>query len=414
MDEEIKIIRSIDKLLNKDTLTGTEKQDVLLNNDLMDYIVTRTNSKSFNKIMHLLENPVEYIEQRNTLEKNAIDKINSIDVSKRKDVISQIYLGDYALNSLFTVETILERIDSNDNFKNNFDNNIINFLRDLQYFFKDEDDTVDLENFISEVSSYQEKIKSTNNTVGTLIEKMFLLAQKDFSKEIEASLNASKIFEGINPDIIKSKSGQDVQLYTLQKQTEHQEDFYLLTRTNDIEKCMTQENAREEYLKDKARSDYLSYSLINAERYSGFSSKHRINFGYFSTGNNSLMSANTHDGQTNQYMLKDNFYVMKQEYLGINEFISKTDSYNEIVLKNDNPLIPDCIMIDEAIPSEEIMDVAANMKLPIVYMDPKYYKQHQPINPVGQREIVNDWYKHGEYLDYNLSSITKNNTQSKN
>ena len=62
MDEEIKIIRSIDKLLNKDTLTGTEKQDVLLNNDLMDYIVTRTNSKSFNKIMHLLENPVEYIE----------------------------------------------------------------------------------------------------------------------------------------------------------------------------------------------------------------------------------------------------------------------------------------------------------------------------------------------------------------
>lgn len=126
------------------------------------------------------------------------------------------------------------------------------------------------------------------------------------------------------------------------------------------------------------------------------------------------MSANTHDGQTNQYMLKDNFYVMKQEYLGINEFISKTDSYNEIVLKNDNPLIPDCIMIDEAIPSEEIMDVAANMKLPIVYMDPKYYKQHQPINPVGQREIVNDWYKHGEYLDYNLSSITKNNTQSKN
>lgn len=411
--ESIEIIRYINKLLTKSSLTEFEKQDVILNNELMDYIVSKTNSKTFNVIINLLGNPNEYIEQRNTFEKNAISNINNIDINERKDVIAQIYFGDYATNFLFTIETILERIGSNDNFKNNFDDNIINFLRNLQVFFKNKDDINDLDDFIRTLDLYQEELKITNNTIATLVDKMFLLAQKDFLKEIESNLNTSKIFEGINPNIIKSKSGQNVQLYTLQNQTDAQQAFYLLTRTNYVQKYMTQENACEEYLKDISQKNYLSYSLINAERYSGFVSKSRVTFGYFSVGNNSLMSANTHDGQTNQYTLKDNFYVIKQQYLGLNEFMSKTDGYNEIVLKNNEPLMPSCIIINEPVPSEEIVNIAANMNLPIMYMDPQYYKKHEPTNPVTEQERMNNWYRHDNYLDYNLSTIVKTNVQNK-
>ena len=411
--EEIYIIRSIEKILTKDSLTEFEKQEVLLNNDVMDYIITRTNSKTFSIIINLLGNPIEYIEQRNALEKNAIRNINNIDISQAKDVISQIYFGDYATNILLTIETILERIDSNNSFKNNLDNNIIIFLRNLQSFLKNKDNIISIDDFVRKIDLYQEELKLTNNTIATLIEKMFLLAQKDFAKEIEINLNAIKIFEGINPNIIKNKYGQDVQLYTLQNQTECQQKFYLLTRTNTIKEYMSQENACEEYLKDKSQRDYLSYSLINAERYSGFASKYRITFGYFTMGNNSIMSANTHDGQTKQYTLKENFYVIKQQYLGLNEFISKTDSYNEIVLKNDKILIPNCIIVNEASPSEKIINIAANMNLPIIYMNPQYYKKHEPINPVSAQEKIDNWYRHDNYLDYSLSSITKTNIQNK-
>lgn len=411
--EIIEIKRHINKLLTKSTLTKFEKQELLLNNDIMDYIIANTNSETFNVLMNLLGRPKEYLEQRKEFEQNAISNINNFDITQRKDVISQIYFGDYATNLLFTVETILERIDSNNNFKNNFDENIINFLRSLQVFLKNEDDTIDLDDFIRAIDLFQEKLKLTNNTIATLVEKMFLLTQQDFFKEIESNLNASNIFGGINPDIIKSKSGQNVQLYTLQNQTDCQQTFYLLTRTNDMQKYMTQENAREEYLKYFSQKAYLSYSLINAERYSGFDSKHRVTFGYFRIGNNSLMSANTHDGQTNQYTLKDNFYVIKQQYLGLNEFMSKTDDYNEIVLKNNEPLIPSCIIINEPVPSEEIISIAANMNLPIVYMDPQYYKKHIPTNPVTDNERMNNWYRHDNYLDYSLSSIVKNNIQNK-
>lgn len=130
-------------------------------------------------------------------------------------------------------------------------------------------------------------------------------------------------------------------------------------------------------------------------------------------GNNSLMSANTHDGQTNQYTIKDKFYIIKQQYLGINEFISKTDKYNELVLNNNEPLMPSCIMISEPIPSEEIIDIALNMSLPIIYMDPQYYKKHEPTNPVTEQERMNNWYRHDNYLDYSLSSIVKYNVQNK-
>lgn len=237
-------------MLTKCTLTEFEKQEVLLNNDIIDYIITKTNSKTFNKIMTILGNPNKYMQQRDTLEKSSIINIKNIDNNQRKDVISQIYFGDYANNFLFTIETILERIDSNNNFKNNFDDNIINVLRYLQVFFKNEEDIIELNEFIRMINLYQEELGLTNNTITGLVDKMFLLAQKDFFKEIESNLTTSKIFEGINPYLIKSKSNQDVQLYTLQNQTDYQKKFYLLTRTTNMRKYMIQENACEEYLKD--------------------------------------------------------------------------------------------------------------------------------------------------------------------
>ena len=214
--ENVQIIRYISGLLNKSELTESEEKEVLINAEVMGYIITKTNSKTFNIIMNLLGNPNEYIEQRKLLEQNAINNIANVDITQRKDVISQIYFGDYATNFVLTIETILERIDSNSNFKSNFDDNIINFLRNLQTFLR-KDDIVDFTDFIKKIDLFQEEAR---NTVATLVEKMFLLAQKDFLDEVKTSLNASNIFEGITPSIMKSKSGKSVQLYSLQNQTD--------------------------------------------------------------------------------------------------------------------------------------------------------------------------------------------------
>ena len=218
------------------------------------------------------------------------------------------------------------------------------------------------------------------------------------------SFNKSKILNGINYEEI-NLNGRCAKYYKLQCQTENQKQFYLLTRTNKIEDYMLKDNEKKEYIKAFENKKYLSYSLIDNHIYDSFSSKDRIIFCYDDIKNNYIMSSNTHDGQTNQYALKDNFYVIKQQYLSLKDFLIKTDKYNEIVLKNDIPILPSYIISNTEIPSRKIIEVSINMNIPIIYLDPNYYDIHIPVNPVSNEEKSTNWYNHFNYLEYDLLKL---------
>ena len=400
MEENIEIIRKVNKLLIIEDLDEKEINDIL-SDDVIIYIITKTNAKTFEKIMNILNYPDKLIQQRKDIENDLLNDINNVNKSYVQDLISQIYFKDYAKNTLLNIETIIETINSKKDLKEMINDNILKLLNNLKYFFSlniNELNNYDLNNLILILN----ELRSQNKLY--IIDKLFSLVQKSFYLEMENSLNKSKILNGINYEEI-NLNGRCAKYYKLQCQTENQKQFYLLTRTNKIEDYMLKDNAKKEYIKAFENKKYLSYSLIDNHIYDSFSSKDRIIFGYDDIKNNYIMSSNTHDGQTNQYALKDNFYVIKQQYLSLKDFLIKTDKYNEIVLKNDIPILPSYIISNTEIPSRKIIEVSINMNIPIIYLDPNYYDIHIPVNPVSNEERNTNWYNHFNYLEYDLLKL---------
>lgn len=400
MEENIEIIRKVNKLLIIEDLDEKEINDIL-SDDVIIYIITKTNAKTFEKIMNILNYPDKLIQQRKDIENDLLNDINNVNKSYVQDLISQIYFKDYAKNTLLNIETIIETINSKKDLEEIVNDNVIKILNNLKYFFSlniNELNNYDLNNLILILN----ELRSQNKLY--IIDKLFSLVQKSFYLEMKNSLNKSKILNGINYEEI-NLNGRCAKYYKLQCQTENQKQFYLLTRTNKIEDYMLKDNAKKEYIKAFENKKYLSYSLIDNHIYDSFSSKDRIIFGYDDIKNNYIMSSNTHDGQTNQYALKDNFYVIKQQYLSLKDFLIKTDKYNEIVLKNDIPILPSYIISNTEIPSRKIIEVSINMNIPIIYLDPNYYDIHIPVNPVSNEEKSTNWYNHFNYLEYDLLKL---------
>lgn len=400
MEENIEIIRKVNKLLIIEDLDEKEINDIL-SDDVIIYIITKTNAKTFEKIMNILNYPDKLIQQRKDIENDLLNDINNVNKNYVQDLISQIYFKDYAKNTLLNIETIIETINSKKDLKEMINDNIIKILNNLKYFFSlniNELNNYDLNNLILILN----ELRSQNKLY--IIDKLFSLVQKSFYLEMKNSFNKSKILNGINYEEI-NLNGRCAKYYKLQCQTENQKQFYLLTRTNKIEDYMLKDNAKKEYIKAFENKKYLSYSLIDNHIYDSFSSKDRIIFGYDDIKNNYIMSSNTHDGQTNQYALKDNFYVIKQQYLSLKDFLIKTDKYNEIVLKNDIPILPSYIISNTEIPSRKIIEVSINMNIPIIYLDPNYYDIHIPVNPVSNEEKSTNWYNHFNYLEYDLLKL---------
>lgn len=400
MEENIEIIRKVNKLLIIEDLDEKEINDIL-SDDVIIYIITKTNAKTFEKIMNILNYPDKLIQQRKDIENDLLNDINNVNKSYVQDLISQIYFKDYVKNTLLNIETIIETINSKKDLIEIINDNILKLLNNLKYFFSlniNELNNYDLNNLILILN----ELRSQNKLY--IIDKLFSLVQKSFYLEMKNSLNKSKILNGINYEEI-NLNGRCAKYYKLQCQTENQKQFYLLTRTNKIEDYMLKDNAKKEYIKAFENKKYLSYSLIDNHIYDSFSSKDRIIFGYDDIKNNYIMSSNTHDGQTNQYALKDNFYVIKQQYLSLKDFLIKTDKYNEIVLKNDIPILPSYIISNTEIPSRKIIEVSINMNIPIIYLDPNYYDIHIPVNPVSNEEKSTNWYNHFNYLEYDLLKL---------
>ena len=400
MEENIEIIRKVNKLLIIEDLDEKEINDIL-SDDVIIYIITKTNAKKYEKIMNILNYPDKLIQQRKDIENDLLNDINNVNKSYVQDLISQIYFKDYAKNTLLNIETIIETINSKKDLKEMINDNILKLLNNLKYFFSlniNELNNYDLNDLILILN----ELRSQNKL--DIIDKLFSLVQKSFYLEMKNSFNKSKILNGINYEEI-NLNGRCAKYYKLQCQTENQKQFYLLTRTNKIEDYMLKDNAKKEYIKAFENKKYLSYSLIDNHIYDSFSSKDRIIFGYDDIKNNYIMSSNTHDGQTNQYALKDNFYVIKQQYLSLKDFLIKTDKYNEIVLKNDIPILPSYIISNTEIPSRKIIEVSINMNIPIIYLDPNYYDIHIPVNPVSNEEKSTSWYNHFNYLEYDLLKL---------
>lgn len=287
----------------------------MINDDLIEFIISQTYYSAFYKITNLLHNPEELIKRRIELENQVIENINSIeDLTKRKEVFVQIYFGYSSVNTLYNIETILERVDSNNEFKELVVDNNIRILNEIKDFLENT-------NLSDEIDSYIDLFKVYGN-LSELLDKLFNLAKNTFFEEVKSAVNKSDIIRNIEPTKIRTKYDKLVNYYLLEGQTENQRNICMLTRTMDIRTYMRKENTISEYQKDMQRFDYLSFSLNNDEIYQAFCSKSedRINLGYDLITDNTFLSANTRDGNTNQFTLYDGGYVLRQQYFGLKAY----------------------------------------------------------------------------------------------
>ena len=134
MEENIEIIRKVNKLLIIEDLDEKEINDIL-SDDVIIYIITKTNAKTFEKIMNILNYPDKLIQQRKDIENDLLNDINNVNKSYVQDLISQIYFKDYAKNTLLNIETIIETINSKKDLKEMINDNILKLLNNLKYFF---------------------------------------------------------------------------------------------------------------------------------------------------------------------------------------------------------------------------------------------------------------------------------------
>ena len=389
-----KIVR---KILMKSNLENNEIKDILNNAELIEFIVKKTSYKAFYKIMRLLHNPKDIIEMRKVLEVNVIENIDVVDDNKiKKEIISQIYFGSSVCDTLYNIETILERINSNTEFKEQVGEYNINLLRNIENLLLS-DNQIDYKNIY---------LFNEYDDIANKLDCLFKLTKESFFEEVKNSVNNGDITKNINPVLIRAKNGKMVNFYTLQGQTDYQKKICILTRTMNVQNYMKKEGAMDEYKRQMQLRKYLSYSLNNEEIYNGYASKGRVTFGYKHILNNSLMSANTRDGQTNQYTLEDDEYIMRQQYMDLDLFFKNTDKYNELVIKNETILLPDYIVCNDY-PTDEIIDIASNIGIDIIYMSPTYYKQHME-NEDYNDKVYNQWYSNPDLLEYDFGLIAQN------
>lgn len=389
-------------LTRTDILSNEQIEEIINNDELVDYIMTQSNNKTFKSIMEKLNYPTDIINERNNLTEKSLKNINRIeDINKRKEMIFELLLNDSALNIRLYIETIFERAYGNIEFKKAIDPETLTYLAKIHTFIVSENtNNEQVEDFIDFLKS--------NQSLTDLISKTFEFTKRDFERELRDKMEAVNITDGINANIIEHE-GTPVEYYHLEGQTEAQRDFVLLTRTAYLEDFLLRENAMDELTRKTKSYKYLSYSLIRAEIFKSFSAKNRIRFGYTRIPTDMLLSANTYDGQTNQYTIpSDDFYIQKQQYLNVDEFLETTDSYNEIVLKTDEELKPSFIVVqdDEEI-TDEIIQVAANLNIPILFLDGAYYKKHIAVNEVPEKVRMETWFKHEQTLPINLNELSR-------
>lgn len=385
------------KLLDKTSLENREILDVLNNTELIEFIVKKTSYEVFYKIMKLLHNPEDVIKMRKDLELKVIKNIDVVEDNKiKKEIVSQIYFGNSACDALYNIETIMERVNSNAEFKEQVGEYNINILNEIYMFLNSESDIN--YNVVSLFNNYYD--------IPNIINSLFNLAKNSFYNEVKTALNNTDITKNISPTLLSSKNGKKVKFYTLQGQTDYQKKICILTRTMDEQNYMKKDGAIDEYRRQMQLKKYLSYSLKNDEIYNGFGAKNRITFGYKHIYNNSLMSANTRDGQTNQYTLEDDEYIMRQQYMGLDLFFKNTSDYNELVIKNETILLPDYIICN-GFPTDDMIDIASNMGADIIYMSPTYYKKHIE-NEDYNDKVYKQWYSNPELLEYDVDLIVQN------
>ena len=238
-------------------------------------------------------------------------------------------------------------------------------------------------------------------------------ARKESGKDLTKSTSETKrIFSNIEPEQLTAKNGDEVKFYKIKNQTESQKHFTMLARTFDTGYVLSNLNTKQKMIDEQARYRAWSYSVINESKLSTYSRRHRVMFGYFDVGEVGIASATFRDGQTNQFPTSVNQPFFQQQFTTVEELVAKTrnNSYNEIRILNTTPIIPSVVISRGEEPTEEELELAQALDIPIIFIDKTCYEEAVFTGEIETPEINRKIsYEYPSFLEEPLTDVIQTN-----
>ena len=345
-----------------------------------EIIIKRTSNLMFRILTRDIPLSEEIVTKRRHLESEIIKDYQNQNLDKVKEAMADILFGDNAKNGLLDIKTLRDRAELDPEFKKEYQKyqklfDLYEKLYNLDANCPKDEVLEVLEQIVTEMNSLGIKKEDIPKVVDGLLNQ----ARSASYEEIAQRVNGSDILQGVQPQVVKTKDGKEVNFYVLKKQGQNQQNFTLITRSTNSFDYVREDSSMQTYVENAARKNYYSYSLISDSRIgNSFSTSNgRVMLGYSKTGQGELLSCNTRDGQTNQWEISNDILVLQQDYLTVDELLKRTGAkdYNEIVITQPETMKPTMVICGGPEPTEREIAVASALGIPLVYIDREYYSE---------------------------------------
>lgn len=376
---------SIDELADDEILflirdLYEEKDDAILTqlmNDerISDIAIKRVNAPFFYEMIEELNLPNSLLERRRIELENILTNYQEYDVSDVKNAFCELHFHDTLKNSLIDIETIIDFANDDSVFREELGEaynslcNIYNYL------------SGDNESSIPDIS-----LLDSGGINNETLSKYYSRCQERFKELVSEAINQD-VTENIEPRIVISSSGEEVQVYDIENQTEKQRKVTMLVSTIPCSDSATE--FKQIYYSDnngEIKKNRRSCSLVNQTKLSSlFGGKNRITFGYEDLSGRIITSATLGDGITdgNEEILRKSRKIMKSSYSSVDKFVAGTQGHTEVTVnmgETNQVMQPSYILITRENPTQFEIDLAAEFQIPIRYVNIEKYRQEP--NPV--------------------------------
>ena len=363
-----------------------ETKEIISNPLAYEMLANELDNNTFHTFATMFEFPPSVWEKRKKLDQEIIFNPGEKSLPVVKEAMADLIFHDCVHNVMIKIRTIRETVHYRPEMKA--------MLDVFEQMFSSFEDFASLPEGTS-TEQLNDKILKLCNLNKAYFDKGVVVSKevKRFLEEAEmlqeaevkysCTEGANKILKGLDCQELESADGKKTQFYKVEKQTENQDNFFLLVRVFSLSPKTVPDYSMNDYFDyTKAHNcDSSCYSIINQSMLkSFFEGETTICLVYGQIGDEcELINSTNSDGQTFQrpFFTKGR-YIFQQQYYPLDDFIKEHSSHTEISFTNASKIKPAFIYSSSQTPSQLLIKRATQMGLPIVYINPESYVQCQP------------------------------------
>lgn len=343
----------------------------------LDFLIKNTDNFVFRKLVQDLNLPESIVYERELLEQSVINNYENSSFEAVQNAVCDMLFHTSIEVAIAKITTLKERAQTCVDFYDAYSPYSEFFDKSVDFLSKQGDfSSAEVNQILNEIYSYKQVFNAGDKQVFDVMSDLYSKAEKDFIQELTNSVKATseKIFKDIKPEEITLQNGEKILYFKIQNQTKNQKNLHLLTRTTTVFPYMTEENAREKYAENVSKYGYFSFSILDELHTKSFAEKSKIRFVFFNIPQTDIISSTVTDGNTNQFTIEKGKTPLQQQLMSLPEFINETgNSWNEIVLTNQEQILPNAILVKAEVPTEEEISIAKAFKIPLIFIDETCY-----------------------------------------